>query len=84
MTGDDPRVLAGRGKPAPDAFLLGAKLLGANVGEGEGEGVSEEEQLERARCLCFEDATNGAVAGLRAGMQGKLSRYDQFPVMTVR
>lgn len=41
------------GKPAPDMFLLAAKLLG----------------VEPARCLVFEDAEPGIKAALAAGMQ---------------
>lgn len=41
------------GKPAPDMFLLAARLLG----------------IEPARCLVFEDAEPGIKAALAAGMQ---------------
>ena len=42
-----------RGKPAPDCFLMGAKLLGA----------------EPSECTVFEDAVNGIKAGKAAGMR---------------
>lgn len=40
-----------RGKPEPDAFLLGAELLG----------------LAPAECVVVEDAAAGVLAGLNAG-----------------
>jgi len=51
VLGDDPRV--GRGKPAPDIFLLAASELGADP---------------RA-CLVVEDAPAGVTAAHAAGMQ---------------
>jgi HAD superfamily hydrolase (TIGR01509 family) len=46
-------VPAGRGKPAPDMFLLAAERLG----------------VPPARCLVFEDAEPGILAARAAGMQ---------------
>jgi HAD superfamily hydrolase (TIGR01509 family) len=46
-------VPAGRGKPAPDMFLLAAERLGVSPG----------------RCLVFEDAEPGILAARAAGMQ---------------
>ena len=46
-------VPAGRGKPAPDMFLLAAERLGVPPG----------------RCLVFEDAEPGIVGARAAGMQ---------------
>lgn len=51
VVGDDPRV--GRGKPAPDIFLVAAKELGVAPSEA----------------LVFEDAPAGLAAGLAAGMR---------------
>lgn len=49
-----PRDVApGRGKPAPDMFLLAAEKMGVAAG----------------RCLVFEDAEPGILAALAAGMQ---------------
>ena len=46
-------VPAGRGKPAPDMFLLAARRMGVAPG----------------RCLVFEDAEPGIVGARAAGMQ---------------
>ena len=53
-----PKVLVAaedveRGKPAPDPFLLGAKLLGVNAGD----------------CLVFEDTLAGLASAAAAGMR---------------
>jgi HAD superfamily hydrolase (TIGR01509 family) len=49
-----PRDVApGRGKPAPDMFLLAAEKMG----------------VEPSKCLVFEDAEPGIRAALAAGMQ---------------
>jgi beta-phosphoglucomutase-like phosphatase (HAD superfamily) len=45
-------VARGRGKPAPDIFLLAAERLGVDPG----------------RCLVFEDTDEGIAAALAAGM----------------
>ena len=49
VTGDE--IPKGRGKPEPDLFLAGAKLI----------------QVPPENCLVFEDAGNGVDAGQRAG-----------------
>ncbi|GGL21431.1 HAD family hydrolase [Mangrovihabitans endophyticus] len=45
-------VATGRGKPAPDIFLLAAQMMGA----------------DRGRCLVYEDSEAGINAALQAGM----------------
>ena len=51
ITGDDPRI--GKGKPAPDIFLLAADAIGANPAES----------------LVVEDSPAGVTAGQAAGAQ---------------
>lgn len=64
MLGDDPRVPAGRGKPAPDIYLLALKTVNdALAKEGNKDVIKPEE------CLVLEDAVPGVEAGRRAGMQ---------------
>lgn len=76
ILGDDPRIPPGRGKPAPDIYLLALEAINAGLRkEGKQEIVPEE-------CLVFEDAVPGVEAGRRAGMrvvwvphQGLLQEY---------
>ncbi|KAJ3075200.1 glutathione synthase [Podochytrium sp. JEL0797] len=55
--GDDPQIQ--HGKPAPDLFLAGAKQLG----------LKADANSDNSKCLVFEDAPSGVLAGLNAGMQ---------------
>jgi len=63
ITGDDPRVELGRGKPAPDIYLVALEIVNQTVtARGERPILPEE-------CLVFEDAIGGVEAGRRAGMR---------------
>ncbi|KAJ5469081.1 hypothetical protein N7475_006833 [Penicillium sp. IBT 31633x] len=62
VLGDDPRVRQGRGKPAPDIYLLALQSLNSGVD-------SEEKAILPSECLVFEDSIAGVEAGRRAGMR---------------
>jgi pseudouridine-5'-monophosphatase len=64
VLGDDPRIAPGRGKPAPDIYLLALKTIN-DVIKREG----KEAEIKPEECLVFEDAVPGVEAGRRAGMQ---------------
>lgn len=69
VCGDD--AIVGRGKPAPDIFLIAAQQqLGRAVGKPTEE-CNEAEKAEREKGLVFEDALPGMQAGKRAGMSGE-------------
>lgn len=61
--GDDPRIAHGRGKPAPDIYLLALDLINKSQAAQGLPPVKPEE------CLVFEDAVTGVEAGRRAGMR---------------
>ncbi|KAI9660276.1 MAG: hypothetical protein M1831_003584 [Alyxoria varia] len=64
VLGDDPRIPKGRGKPAPDIYLLALKTINdSRKVNGESDDIKPEE------CLVFEDSVPGVEAGRRAGMQ---------------
>ncbi|KAA8908823.1 putative HAD superfamily hydrolase [Sphaerosporella brunnea] len=63
ILGDDPRIPTGRGKPAPDIYLLALESINAGL---RAEGKPE---VTPAECLVFEDAVPGVEAGRRAGMR---------------
>ena len=63
VLGDDKRIPAGRGKPAPDIYLLALKTVNDRRRR---EGKDE---VTPAECLVFEDSVPGVEAGRRAGMQ---------------
>ncbi len=63
VLGDDPRIPAGRGKPAPDIYLLALSTLNKTL-EAQGQTPIQPEE-----CLVFEDSVPGVESGRRAGMQ---------------
>jgi pseudouridine-5'-monophosphatase len=63
VLGDDPRIPSGRGKPAPDIYLLALSTLNETL-EARGQPPIQPEE-----CLVFEDSVPGVESGRRAGMQ---------------
>ncbi|ORY07776.1 HAD-like domain-containing protein [Clohesyomyces aquaticus] len=63
VLGDDERIAPGRGKPAPDIYLLALKTLN-EVAKANGD-----EDIRPEECLVFEDSVPGVESGRRAGMQ---------------
>ncbi|KAI5805139.1 HAD superfamily hydrolase [Geopyxis carbonaria] len=63
VTGDDPRIPKGRGKPAPDIYLVALESINSRR-RGEGK-----EEIKPEECLVFEDAVPGVESGRRAGMR---------------
>ena len=63
VLGDDPRIPHGRGKPAPDIYLLALSTLNKTL-EAQGQPPIQPEE-----CLVFEDSVPGVESGRRAGMQ---------------
>jgi pseudouridine-5'-monophosphatase len=59
ILGDDPRLEKGRGKPAPDIFLLALKCINESL-------PPNERPIEPRECLVFEDSVPGVEAGRRA------------------
>ncbi|KAK3941222.1 HAD-like protein [Diplogelasinospora grovesii] len=62
VLGDDARVQHGRGKPAPDMYLLALETINSTLPEGEAKIAPNE-------CLVFEDSVPGVESGRRAGMR---------------
>jgi len=71
VLGDDGRVREGRGKPAPDVYLVALEGLNASRGESIeiGEGEEGRRPILPSECLVFEDSIVGVEAGRRAGMR---------------
>ncbi|KAH2492606.1 hypothetical protein KXX05_006692 [Aspergillus fumigatus] len=61
VLGDDPRVGQGRGKPAPDIYLVLWQALNSTADSGK--------PILPSECLVFEDSVAGVEAGRRAGMR---------------
>lgn len=66
VLGDDARIPAGRGKPAPDIYLLALQTVNERLRE---DGVPDDQLITPAECLVFEDSVPGVESGRRAGMQ---------------
>jgi pseudouridine-5'-monophosphatase len=62
VLGDDPRVRQGRGKPAPDIYLVALQSLNL-IADSSGKAILP------CECLVFEDSVVGVEAGRRAGMR---------------
>ncbi|KAI2995332.1 hypothetical protein CBS147346_9960 [Aspergillus niger] len=62
VLGDDPRLRQGRGKPAPDIFLIALQTLNSAAD-------SSETPISPNECLVFEDSVIGVEAARRAGMR---------------
>ncbi|KAK4186722.1 HAD-like domain-containing protein [Podospora australis] len=62
ILGDDSRIQKGRGKPAPDVYLVALQALNSSLGENES-------PITPTECLVFEDSVVGVEAGRRAGMR---------------
>lgn len=64
VLGDDPRIPAGKGKPAPEIYLLALETINARIRK-----EGKEKEITPAECLVFEDSVPGVESGRRAGMQ---------------
>lgn len=64
VLGDDSRIPSGKGKPAPEIYLLALETINERI-RAEG----KEKEITPAECLVFEDSVPGVEAGRRAGMQ---------------
>ncbi|KAK4574747.1 hypothetical protein LTR86_001588 [Recurvomyces mirabilis] len=63
VLGDDKRIPPGRGKPAPDIYLLALETINARLRR------ERKQEFTPAEALVFEDSVPGVEAGRRAGMQ---------------
>jgi pseudouridine 5'-phosphatase len=65
VTGDDPRVPKGRGKPLPDIYLVALQTINEHIRRTS----PEEAEVRPDECIVFEDSVPGVEAGRRAGMR---------------
>ena len=63
VLGDDQRIPKGRGKPAPDIYLLALETINEGLRE------KGEKEIRKEECLVFEDSVPGVESGRRAGMR---------------
>lgn len=63
VLGDDTRIGPGRGKPAPDIWLVALETINAPLR------AAGEKEVKPEECLVFEDSVPGVESGRRAGMQ---------------
>jgi pseudouridine-5'-monophosphatase len=77
VLGDDPRVQHGRGKPAPDIYLMALQTINSKL-------VNNGPPIKPEECLVFEDSVPGIEAGRRAGMRvvwvPHPALYDEYKV----
>ncbi|KAL8854360.1 MAG: hypothetical protein Q9221_000847 [Calogaya cf. arnoldii] len=63
VLGDDARIPPGKGKPAPDIYLLALETINSGLRK------KGKKEIMREECLVFEDSVPGVEAGRRAGMR---------------
>ncbi|PVH85266.1 HAD-like protein [Cadophora sp. DSE1049] len=69
VLGDDERVRKGRGKPAPDIYLVALEALNSSLVKSAEQEEGDKEPIMPNECLVFEDSIVGVEAGRRAGMR---------------
>ncbi|KAL9088460.1 MAG: hypothetical protein Q9165_006184 [Trypethelium subeluteriae] len=70
VLGDDERIPKGRGKPAPDIYLLALETINEGIRrQNQSDDAKQEQEVRPDECLVFEDSVPGVESGRRAGMQ---------------